>query len=167
MRVVAGALLVAAALALPAFAAEEPTPYVRTCSSSAYGDLGAGWRERAVVAGHLAFVGMGGPRRASELDPVDPGRANPLKVLVVVDPNTAPTLTIARVSRSPPARRASGSRAAGRSARASRGTAGRSSPATSSSRAAAASTSKWRRTDASCAGRSASASRAAPAEQAR
>src|SRR5688500_19212693 len=99
MRVVAGALLVAVALALPAFAAEEPPPYVRTCSSSAYGDLGAGWREHAVVAGHLAFVGLGGRRRTSELDPVDPGQANPLKVLVVVDPNSAPTLTVARVSR--------------------------------------------------------------------
>src|SRR5687768_3036954 len=97
MRAVVAALL-GLIVIVPAFAA-DPEPYVRTCSSSAYGDLGAGWRERAVVAGHLAFVGMRGPRRASELDPVDPGRANPLKVLVVVDPNSAPTVTIARASR--------------------------------------------------------------------
>ena len=99
MRVVVAALVVALGVTLPAVAAEEPAPHVRTCSSSAYGDLGRGWRERAVVAGHLAFVGMRGPRRASELEPVDPGRANPLKVLVVVDPNSSPTLTIALVSR--------------------------------------------------------------------
>ena len=98
MRVVVAALTLTLAVAVPALA-DEPAPYVRTCSSSAYGDLGRGWRERAVVAGHLAFVGMRGPRRASELGPVDPGRANPLKVLVVVDPNSAPTVTIARVSR--------------------------------------------------------------------
>jgi hypothetical protein len=92
------ALVLALIVALPAFA-DEPEPYVRTCSSSAYGDLGRGWRENAVIAGHLAFVGMGGARRRYELEPVDPGRANPLKVLVVVDPNSAPTVTIAPVSR--------------------------------------------------------------------
>ena len=97
MRVVV-ALLVALVVALPAFA-DDPDPYVRTCSSSAFGDLGRGWRENAIVAGHVAFVGMGGPRRGSELEPADPGRANPLKVLVVVDPNAAPTVTIARGSR--------------------------------------------------------------------
>jgi len=97
MRIVV-ALLLALVVAVPALA-EEPEPYTRTCSSSAFGDLGRGWRENAVIAGHLAFVGMGGPRRGSELDPVDPGRANPLKVLVVVDPNAAPTVTIARASR--------------------------------------------------------------------
>ena len=92
------ALLLGLVVALPALAGEPP-PYVRTCSSSAYGDLGRGWRENAVIAGHLAFVGMAGPRRTYELEPVDPGRGNPLKVLVVVDPNSAPTVTIARASR--------------------------------------------------------------------
>jgi hypothetical protein len=92
------ALLLALVVAVPALA-DDREPYVRTCSSSAYGDLGRGWRENAVIAGHLAFVGLGGPRRSAQLDPVDPGRANPLKVLVVVDPNAAPTLTIARASR--------------------------------------------------------------------
>lgn len=92
------ALLVVLVVAVPALAV-EPEPYVRTCSSSAYGDLGRGWRERAVVAGRLAFVGLGGVRRAAELDRVGPGAANPLKVLVVVEPGSAPTLTIAPRSR--------------------------------------------------------------------
>jgi hypothetical protein len=97
MRVVA-ALLLALVIAVPAFA-DEPEPYVRTCSSSAYGDLGRGWRERATVAGHVAFVGMKGGYNRMYLDPVGVGRANPLKVLVVVDSNAAPTLTIAPRSR--------------------------------------------------------------------
>lgn len=95
---IALALLVALAAAVPAVAGDPP-PYVRTCSSSAYGDLGSGWRERAVVAGRLAFVGLGGRRRAAQLERVDAGRANPLKVLVVVEPGASPTLTIARRSR--------------------------------------------------------------------
>ena len=99
MRIVAGLLFaLVLALAAPAFA-EEPEPYVRACGTSAYGDLGPGWRENAVVAGRLAFVGMRGPRRAAGLGRVDPGNANPLKVLVVVDPGSRPTLTIARASR--------------------------------------------------------------------
>src|SRR5688500_1982741 len=97
MRIVV-ALLLALVVAVPAFA-EDPAPFVRRCPSSAYGDLGPGWRENAVVAGRRAFVGMRAPRRAGELERVDPGRANPLKVLVVVDPGATPTLTIARASR--------------------------------------------------------------------
>ena len=97
MRVVVALLLLP--LAAVAALAGEPEPYVRTCSTSAYGDLGRGWRERALIAGHLAFVGMREPRPASELDPVQPGWANPLKVLVVVDPGARPTVTIAPVSR--------------------------------------------------------------------
>lgn len=95
---IAVALLLALVVAVPVLAA-DPAPYVRSCATSAYGDLGAGWRENAVVAGRLAFVGMRGPRRAAELERVEPGRANPLKVLVVVDPRSTPTLTIARASR--------------------------------------------------------------------
>ena len=99
MRIAAGLFLVVLlVLAAPALAG-DPKPYVRDCATSAYGDLGPGWRENAVVAGRLAFVGMGGPRRAGRLERVDPGNANPLKVLVVVDPGSRPTLTIARASR--------------------------------------------------------------------
>lgn len=99
MRAVAALVLVLVlVLAVPALADEEET-FVRACSSSAYGDLGRGWREDALVAGRLAFVGMAGPRRAAELNPVEPGRAKPLKVLVVVAPGSSPTVTIAPVSR--------------------------------------------------------------------
>ena len=95
MRVVA-ALLLALVVAVPALA-DEPAPYVRTCSSSAHGDLGRGWRERAVVAGHIAFLGGTGSRSAVQR--YGPGTARPLKVLVVVDANAAPTVTIAPRSR--------------------------------------------------------------------
>jgi hypothetical protein len=56
---------------------------VRACGTSVYGDLGRGWRDRAVVAGHVAFVGIkdGYTRRR----PGGPG-AWAVKVLVVVDP---------------------------------------------------------------------------------
>jgi hypothetical protein len=97
MRVLA-ALLLGLVVAVPALA-DEPDPYVRTCSSSAFGDLGRGWRERAIVAGHVAFVGLKGGYNRMYLDPVGAGRGNPLKVLVVVDPNAAPTVTIAPRSR--------------------------------------------------------------------
>jgi hypothetical protein len=89
MRVVAALALGLVVLVVPALAG-EPAPYVRTCASSAYGDLGQGWRERAVVAGHVAFVGMRNGLSAARA---------PHKVLVVVDPNAAPTVTIAIRSR--------------------------------------------------------------------
>lgn len=98
MRVVAALLLGLVVVAVPALAA-EPGPYVRTCSSSAFGDLGQGWRERAMVAGRMAFVGMRDGYNRMYIDRVGPGRGNPLKVLVVVDPNAAPTVTIAPRSR--------------------------------------------------------------------
>lgn len=76
--------------AVPALA-RDAEPFVRDCSTSQYGDLGRGWRERAVVAGPVAFVGMrdgyasGGPR--------------PLKVVVVVDPQRVATVTVGARSR--------------------------------------------------------------------
>ena len=96
MRVVVA--LLALVVAVPALA-DEPEPYVRTCSSSAYGDLGQGWRERAIVAGHLALVGLKDGYRRVDTEWFGPGRGMPLKVLVVVDPNAAPTMTIAPRSR--------------------------------------------------------------------
>ncbi len=96
MRVVL-ALLLALVVAVPAIA-DDPEPYVRTCSTSQYGDLVRGWQERAIVAGPVAFLGGTAPRMAVER--FGPGRAMPLKVLVVVDPNAAPTVTIALRSRS-------------------------------------------------------------------
>lgn len=94
MRVLV-ALVLGLAVAVPAFAG-DPEPYVRTCSTSQFGDLGRGWRERAIVAGHAAFLGGSGRMAIERLAP---GRAMPLKVLVVVDPNAAPTVTIAPRSR--------------------------------------------------------------------
>ncbi len=97
MRIVV-ALLVVLIVAVPALA-DEPEPYVRTCSSSAFGDLGRGWRDRAAVAGHVAFVGMKDGYNRMYLDRVGAGRGTPLKVLVVVDSNAGPTVTIAPRSR--------------------------------------------------------------------
>jgi hypothetical protein len=97
MRIVV-ALLFALVVTVPALA-DEPPPYVRTCASSQFGDLGRGWQERAVVAGHVAFVGIRGSYRPMRTDRLGPGLAMPLKVLVVVDPNAAPTVTIAARSR--------------------------------------------------------------------
>ncbi|MDX6438193.1 MAG: hypothetical protein QOF45_776 [Gaiellaceae bacterium] len=90
--------LLALVVAVPALA-DEPAPYVRTCAGSQLGDLGRGWRQRAVVAGHVAFVGIKGSYRRMSTDRLGPGMATPLKVLVVVDPNAAPTVTIAARSR--------------------------------------------------------------------
>ena len=83
-------LVVALAVSAAALAA-DPKPFVRDCSTSQYGDLGRGWRERAVIAGPVAFVGM--------RDGYASGGPLPLKVLVVVDPRRVATATIAARSR--------------------------------------------------------------------
>jgi hypothetical protein len=95
---VAVALLVALVVAVPALA-DDPAPYVRTCAMRQFGDLGQGWEKRAVVAGHVAFIGIKGNNRRMSIQPLGPGMAMPLKVLVVVDPNAGPTVTIASRSR--------------------------------------------------------------------
>ncbi len=92
---IAVALLIALVVAVPALA-DEPAPYVRTCATRQFGDLAQGWQERAIVAGHVAFVGM--KSGYGRYRPGGPG-AWPVKVLVVVDPNAAPTVTIAARSR--------------------------------------------------------------------
>jgi hypothetical protein len=95
MRFAVVALLLALVVAVPALA-DEPEPYVRDCEMSVFGDLGQGWQERAIVAGHVSFVGLkSGYQRWR---PGGPG-GWPVKVLVVVDPNAAPTVTIAARSR--------------------------------------------------------------------
>lgn len=84
--------LLVVALSVPASAvAGDPKPFVRDCSTSQYGDLGRGWRERAVIAGPVAFAGM--------RDGYASGGPLPLKVLVVVDPQRVATVTIAARSR--------------------------------------------------------------------
>lgn len=89
------ALLFGLLLAVPAFAG-APEPYVADCSSSVYGDLGREWKERALVAGNVAFVGM--KDGYEEWRPPGPG-SWPVKVLVVVEPSAAARVTIAARSR--------------------------------------------------------------------
>jgi len=89
-------LLVAAVPAL----ANEPEPYVRTCETSAYGDLGRGWQKGAVTAGPVAFVGMRNGYSREGVLPAAAGRGRPLKVLVVVAPGAAAMVRIATRSRS-------------------------------------------------------------------
>ena len=57
MRFAVVALLLALVVVVPALA-DEPEPYVRDCGVSVLGDLGQGWQERAIVAGHVSFVGL-------------------------------------------------------------------------------------------------------------
>jgi hypothetical protein len=83
-------------IAVPAaFARGVETP-VRDCGTRAYGDLGRGWQERAVVAGPLAFAGLRDGYAAAGSPPA--GTAWPQKVLVVVEPASVATVTIARRS---------------------------------------------------------------------
>ena len=70
---------------------------MRDCSTRAFGDLGPQWRREAVTAGPLAFVGM--RHGVSDSRPARPGRAWRTKVLVVVEPRSVITLTIAPESR--------------------------------------------------------------------
>ena len=98
--VVAGAVaavaVVADTTARSSFAAGEPP--VRDCATSAYGDLGPDWRQRALLAGPIAFVGMRDGTR--HVPPAPPGRSWPLKLLVVLEPGQVTTITIAARARS-------------------------------------------------------------------
>ena len=73
-------------------------PPVRDCSTDAYGDLGRGWRERALHAGPIAFVELRNGTR--HVPPAPPGRSWPLKILVVLEPGQSATVTIAARARS-------------------------------------------------------------------
>jgi hypothetical protein len=95
MRIAVLAVVLALVVGAPALA-DEREPYVRNCATRVFGDLGPGWQERAVVAGHIAFVGL--KSGYERWRPGGPG-AWPVKVLVVVDPNAAPTVTVAEHSR--------------------------------------------------------------------
>jgi hypothetical protein len=72
-------------------------PFVRTCESSIYGDLGLDWRDRSVVVGPIAFVGLPGtataPRR--DFEPLEGGGFRSIKALAVVDQGAEVTVTIA------------------------------------------------------------------------
>jgi hypothetical protein len=80
------------------FASTFGEPPVRDCSTDAYGDLGPNWRLSALHAGPAAFVGMRNGTRRVPAAP--PGRSWPLKVLVVLEPGRAATVTIAARARS-------------------------------------------------------------------
>ena len=64
-------------------------PYVRPCDTSVYGDLGPAWQRRSLVAGPIAFVGLGsdGVVPAGALDE-GPAGVTTLKVLAVVATRT-------------------------------------------------------------------------------
>jgi hypothetical protein len=69
--------------------------YVRTCDTSVYGTLATGWERHAVVAGPIAFVGLGGKGRISaKVLAADRGPTDILKVLVVVATHTRVTVSV-------------------------------------------------------------------------
>jgi hypothetical protein len=73
-------------------------PPVRDCSTDAYGDLGRNWRQSALHAGPVAFVGMRNGTR--HVPAARPGRSWPLKILIVLEAKRAATVTIAARARS-------------------------------------------------------------------
>jgi hypothetical protein len=84
--------LVATAMAATAVSSAAPLkkPYVRTCASSVYGDLGARWRQKAVQAGPVTFIGA--LERRDGL--VARKRASGHKLLIVVEPRHTVTISI-------------------------------------------------------------------------
>ncbi|HYT81058.1 MAG TPA: hypothetical protein VEQ37_17735 [Actinomycetota bacterium] len=74
--------------------------YVRTCEQKVYGDLGKDWRDRSVVVGPIAFVGLPfaatAPRR--EFVPDKDGFKS-VKALAVVDRGTEVTVSVPRDDR--------------------------------------------------------------------
>ena len=73
------------------------TPALRDCESSVYGDLGPDWRQNAVQAGPVWFVGLRGygPEDFAE-NPARRGWYPPLKVLLVVENGVTVTLSVPR-----------------------------------------------------------------------
>jgi hypothetical protein len=86
----------------PSIASPDSSPspdagvFVRSCESSVSGDLGAGWRRDAVLAGPVAFVGARGyaddPKRLFLAR--DPEMARAQKVLAVVDGDTPVVISL-------------------------------------------------------------------------
>ena len=64
--------------------AGEAHGFVRSCESSVFGDLGAGWRRDAVIAGPAAFLARGYEDDSKRLFRTRPGRATAFKVLLVI-----------------------------------------------------------------------------------
>ena len=71
-------------------------PFLRTCDTSVYGDLGSDWRKGGLAAGPLTFVGLGsvGSAAADDFAP-HAGRYRSIKALAVVDQGADVTVSIA------------------------------------------------------------------------
>jgi hypothetical protein len=78
----------------------EAVSFVRTCRSSVYGELGAGWRREALFIGPVAFIGLGWVGNAPDqrFQPKN-GRLVPLKVLAIVKAGPPITVSVAPVDR--------------------------------------------------------------------
>jgi hypothetical protein len=73
-----------------------PAPFVRTCDSSVFGELGRDFEDGSVVAGPVVFVGIEGYERLGDRwFRVREGRAPAIKVLLVVRGKDPVTISIA------------------------------------------------------------------------
>ena len=81
---------------VPSTTPSQEAPFVRTCQSQVAGYLGEDWRDRSLVIGPIAFVGLPGaatrPRR--EFAPLADGGFVSVKALVVVDRGAEVTVII-------------------------------------------------------------------------
>src|SRR5437870_1533489 len=70
-------------------------PFVRTCETSVYGDLGPSWRRTALAAGLIAFVGpaSAGVAPADDFAAVG-GKYRSVKALAVVDQGAEVTVSV-------------------------------------------------------------------------
>ncbi len=103
-------LLVACSSSGPAPTTPAPSPpvpspppslaraYERPCEESVFGTLGAHWRDRSLVVGPIAFVGLPAGAAEGSLG-VHGTRAYPQKVLAVVDRGGPVTVSVAPEAR--------------------------------------------------------------------
>lgn len=89
-RAILGLVVTALAATAVSSAAQLREPYVRTCASSVYGDLGAQWLRYAVQAGPVTFIGVLQYRDGL----VARRRAAGRKLLIVVEPRRTVTISI-------------------------------------------------------------------------
>jgi hypothetical protein len=73
----------------------EEEPFVRTCESSVFGELGRGWRDGSILAGPLAFVGaVGYAHQPARFFEESRGRWSGQKILVRITGATPVTVQI-------------------------------------------------------------------------
>jgi hypothetical protein len=74
----------------------EASPFVRTCDTSVFGDLGRGWIEEAIVVGPVAFVGArrGYGSTVGGFKDLNEGKGMPFKLLVVVHDQEPATIRL-------------------------------------------------------------------------